>query len=66
MLTIRLLNQLAYVDPVSGSILIQLIIAGAVGVVGFFRRSIFGGLGRLVGRRQDVPEDGNPALTGKR
>ena len=31
---------LAYVDPVSGTIILQLIIAGAVGTVAFFRRSI--------------------------
>ena len=31
---------LAYVDPVSGTIILQLIIAGAVGTVTFFRRSI--------------------------
>lgn len=32
---------LAYIDPVSGTLIVQLLIAGFVGVVGFFRRSIW-------------------------
>lgn len=32
---------LAYIDPMSGAILIQLIIAGAVACVAFFRRTIW-------------------------
>ena len=44
---------LAYVDPVSGAIIIQLLFAGAVGCVAFFRRSILGGLRILFGRRGD-------------
>lgn len=36
---------LAYVDPASGSILLQLLLGAAVGVFVFFRRN----LGRLVG-----------------
>ena len=38
---------LAYIDPVSGSILLQLLIAGFVGIVGFFRKSIFAVFGRF-------------------
>ncbi|NQT40951.1 MAG: hypothetical protein HQ581_25895 [Planctomycetes bacterium] len=34
------LHPLAYVDPASGTILLQLIVAGAIGLAAFFRRSI--------------------------
>ena len=30
----------AYVDPMSGAIILQLIVAGAIGAIAFFRRSI--------------------------
>lgn len=30
----------SYIDPFSGSILLQLIIAGAIGAVAFFRKAI--------------------------
>ncbi len=33
---------LAYVDPGTGSLILQMIIAGIVGVAAFFRNSIFG------------------------
>ena len=33
-------DQLAYIDPVSGSILLQLLIAGATSVVVCFRKSL--------------------------
>jgi len=49
---------LAYVDPVSGTIIIQLIIAGAVGAVAFFRRSIgraFRAVARLWSRGDPPP-----------
>ena len=48
---------LAYIDPVSGSILIQLIIAGIAGVGMFFRRS----LKRIFcsWKRSDKPEETN-------
>ena len=32
---------LAYIDPVSGAIVLQLIVAGALGTIAFFRRSIW-------------------------
>jgi hypothetical protein len=40
---------LAYIDPGAGSMLLQVIIAGAVGAVAYFRKFIFG----LFRRRQD-------------
>lgn len=45
----------AYVDPASGMLLLQLIIAGAVGTVAFFRRSILGLFRGLFGGAQDAP-----------
>ena len=33
---------LAYVDPGTGSLILQMIIAGIVGVAAFFRKAIFG------------------------
>ena len=33
---------LSYIDPLSGSVLLQLVLAGLVGSVAFFRRSIAG------------------------
>ena len=40
-------GALAYVDPMSGAIVLQLIIAAAVGCGAFFRRSIWGFFSRL-------------------
>lgn len=31
---------LAYIDPVSGLIVLQVLVAGVLGAIGFFRRSI--------------------------
>jgi hypothetical protein len=42
------LNLLAYIDPMSGAIVLQLIIAAFVGVGTFFRHTIFGGISRLI------------------
>ncbi len=42
---------LAYIDPGTGSMLLQLIIAGAVGAVAYFRKFIFG----LFRKRRDQP-----------
>jgi len=39
------MRLLAYVDPVSGSIILQALIAGVIGIMVFFRNS----LARLVG-----------------
>ena len=41
---------LAYIDPVSGFIILQVIIAGVLGTVAFFRRSLARILGKLIGR----------------
>lgn len=41
---------LAYIDPVSGSIVLQALIAGLVGAVAFFRRSIGRVIRKLTGR----------------
>jgi hypothetical protein len=48
----------SYIDPVSGAIVLQLIMAGAVGVVAFFRRSLWA-LCRTVLRLKG-PDSGNP------
>jgi hypothetical protein len=42
--------RLAYIDPVSGSILIQTILATIAGGMTFFRKSIWGLVRRLTGR----------------
>ncbi len=47
-----LLTLFAYIDPMSGAILLQVIIAGFVGCVAFFRRSIGRVFGRVFGRKQ--------------
>ncbi len=35
-------NLLAYIDPASGTLLLQALIAAAIGGIAFFRRSIWG------------------------
>lgn len=35
------LPLLGYIDPASGSLLLQIVIAGFVGALAFFRRSVF-------------------------
>lgn len=42
--------RLAYIDPVSGSILIQTILAAIAGGMTFFRKSIWALVRRLTGR----------------
>ena len=49
------MSWLAYIDPGTGSMLLQLIIAGAVGTVAYFRKFIFG----LFRKRQDNPGAGD-------
>lgn len=39
--------MLAYVDPMSGAIILQLILAGIIGAAAFFRRSILAALRTL-------------------
>jgi hypothetical protein len=45
--------QLAYIDPVSGSILIQTILAAVAGGITFFRKSLWDAIRRLTGGRTD-------------
>ncbi len=47
---------LAYIDPVSGTLLLQLLIAGIVGTITFFRRTVWGFVTR-VGRRRPPAEE---------
>lgn len=48
--------RLAYIDPVSGSILIQTLVAAVAGGAAFFRKSIFA----LFKRPSATPPAGNP------
>ncbi len=48
-----MLGLLGYIDPVSGMLILQGIIAGIVGVVGFFRKSIWAFSRRFLGRKTD-------------
>jgi len=45
----------AYIDPVSGSIVLQGLIAGAISVAAVFRESIVGGVSRLIHGRKAEP-----------
>ena len=47
---------LAYIDPVSGTLLLQLLIAGVVGTIAFFRRTVWGFVTRVVRRRPSTEE----------
>jgi hypothetical protein len=55
----------AYIDPASGSILIQVIIAGALGAFGYFLRPIWRFFRMLGGKSTpplpETPEDGGAA-----
>ncbi|MEM7454296.1 MAG: hypothetical protein AAF456_08060 [Planctomycetota bacterium] len=50
------LTTLAYIDPMSGAVVLQLIIAFIAGVGAFFRHTIIGGIKRIFGfgRQQDA------------
>lgn len=52
----RLPVVLAYIDPVSGTILLQLIIAGVLGCMGFFHRTIWRVCRAIVGHPQTEKE----------
>jgi hypothetical protein len=41
-----------YIDPVSGSLLLQAIIASFLGCIAFFRKSIYAVVSRIVPRRE--------------
>jgi len=47
--------SLAYIDPVSGSILIQAIVAAVAGTVAFFRKSIWSVIRRFSGGEPPEP-----------
>ena len=50
---------LAYIDPQSGTLLLQMLAAGALGAVAFFRNAIFGFLGFFKRNKpKDEPKDG--------
>ena len=44
---INSLLPLAYIDPMSGAVVLQLIIAFIAGTAAFFRHTIFGGIKRI-------------------
>ncbi len=48
---------LAYIDPGSGSMLLQVILAGALAIPFFFRRVIGDGWRRIRGGDSDKPAD---------
>ena len=47
---------LAYIDPGSGSMLLQVLLAGALAIPFFFRRVISDGLNRIRGKRAAEPK----------
>ena len=47
------LNLLAYIDPMSGAVVLQLIIAFVAGTAAFFRHTIFGGIKRMFSGSQN-------------
>ncbi len=49
--------MIAYIDPGSGAILLQWIIAGIIGVSLFFRTTIVGFLRKLLRRKPDDGEN---------
>lgn len=46
-------NFLAYIDPMSGAMVLQLVIAGIAGFMTFFRRSIVGSCKSLLGKKSN-------------
>lgn len=44
---------LGYIDPMSGAVVLQLIIAFIAGTATFFRHTIFGGLKRILSGSQN-------------
>jgi hypothetical protein len=58
------LDSLGYVDPMSGAIILQLIVAGVVGAVAFFRHSIWRvvrTIFRIKGPQEDEASEGTDA-----
>ena len=54
--------RLAYIDPVSGSILIQTLVAAVAGGAAFFRKSLFA-LFKRPGTPSSSPDPGSPSST---
>jgi hypothetical protein len=56
---------LAYIDPGSGSLILQAILAGLLSIPFFFRRTISGALHRLRGGKQEpaTPAANEPDLS---
>ena len=52
--------SLAYIDPAAGTLLLQTVIGGLLGVLAFFRRSIVTGVRRLLGRKDPAPKPDDP------
>ena len=44
-------SLLGYIDPVSGTLIIQLVVAGVLGTIGFFRKSIWKAVCLVTGRK---------------
>ena len=51
-------NLLAYIDPMSGAVVLQLIVAFFAGALAFFRRSLWGAV-RMIFRIKPTSEDTN-------
>ena len=56
-------SSLAYFDPASGSLIIQLVVAGVAGAIAYFRRAIFGVWGFFKAKSQtgEAPKEGPKA-----
>ncbi len=52
------LTPVAYIDPMSGAIILQVLIAGTIGCVAFFRRSIKAFLVKVFHIGRDTDEEG--------
>ncbi len=50
----NMLPTLAYIDPMSGAIVLQLIIAGIAGAAAYFRRSIWACVRLLCGKAKSA------------
>jgi hypothetical protein len=53
-------NLIAYIDPMSGTILLQLLIAAVVGTGLFFRRALWRIVRLFPGRKAEPPESPEP------
>ena len=51
------MDMLAYIDPGSGSLLLQAVVAGLLAIPFFFRRTIGGFIGRIRGDRDPAASD---------